>query len=727
MASPSWVEDFIPRAVIWKGTLSAASASLAVGDWFCIDPSDLTGGTATRVTVDALAAAGAPLGIANVATLPGGAVSGYVAGFVPSAVTGLGAGAVEPVRVNTSTARSERVVSLAPTDYAAGISDTAGGLNAKIEVTLVGTLATPASPGDNNEVAYASAGDLAYADGVKIEASGNALTAATYIAIGAAPADSGGLRLSNGSANGINFESSPDGTDVVGMYVDSSEVLQILDGTGNLRINAASNYELDIAGIAYLTIAGGVFDFQAHELRTAGFVSIGTQGVGMASLGDLRTDSSFTFYGINEITNVKLLEWSAGTFTLGQDTNFTANYRATTSHTFYAGGSQILQLTSALAALSVVDLQFASTVVAPKITQSNDATNGITGDTLRIQAQNATGTTTTGGILDLRSGTGTTAAGDIHLYRGSTLNFVYGATSHIAYLNSLEEHRISGGSASGTTTLAIGNAKSTGAVAVELGGSRSGDGAAFIDFHSDAVWTDYSLRVVRNLGENGITEFAHRGTGQFRITATEAAAISFRTTAAERWTISSTGLLAPAADNTYALGSASLRVSTAHFAGAVQIGNSAGSAAATLNFATSSGVVDGFQINRASGVDGITTVFQKGAGDLRLGTAGTGVLDIFTNNASRWQFTDSALQPAADNTYTLGSSTRRLSNLFASAIINLDSANTTIRSATGSPEGVVTAPVGSLYLNRTGGASVTAYLKESGSGNTGWKAIITAA
>ena len=38
----------------------------------------------------------------------------------------------------------------------------------------------------------------------------------------------------------------------------------------------------------------------------------------------------------------------------------------------------------------------------------------------------------------------------------------------------------------------------------------------------------------------------------------------------------------------------------------------------------------------------------------------------------------------------------------------------------GSPQGVVTAPVGSLYLNISGGSGTTLYVKESGTGNTGW-------
>lgn len=41
----------------------------------------------------------------------------------------------------------------------------------------------------------------------------------------------------------------------------------------------------------------------------------------------------------------------------------------------------------------------------------------------------------------------------------------------------------------------------------------------------------------------------------------------------------------------------------------------------------------------------------------------------------------------------------------------------------GSPETVVTAPIGSEFLRNNGGADTTLYIKESGSGNTGWKAI----
>ena len=44
------------------------------------------------------------------------------------------------------------------------------------------------------------------------------------------------------------------------------------------------------------------------------------------------------------------------------------------------------------------------------------------------------------------------------------------------------------------------------------------------------------------------------------------------------------------------------------------------------------------------------------------------------------------------------------------------------RWGTGSPEGVVTAPVGTAYLRDDGGAGTVLYIKESGTGNTGWAA-----
>lgn len=48
--------------------------------------------------------------------------------------------------------------------------------------------------------------------------------------------------------------------------------------------------------------------------------------------------------------------------------------------------------------------------------------------------------------------------------------------------------------------------------------------------------------------------------------------------------------------------------------------------------------------------------------------------------------------------------------------------NVTWTCGSGTPEGAVTAPVGSLFTRTDGGANTTLYVKESGAGNTGWVA-----
>jgi len=45
-----------------------------------------------------------------------------------------------------------------------------------------------------------------------------------------------------------------------------------------------------------------------------------------------------------------------------------------------------------------------------------------------------------------------------------------------------------------------------------------------------------------------------------------------------------------------------------------------------------------------------------------------------------------------------------------------------VQTGQGTPEGVITAVVGTLYLRTDGGTSTTLYVKETGAGNTGWTA-----
>jgi hypothetical protein len=63
-----------------------------------------------------------------------------------------------------------------------------------------------------------------------------------------------------------------------------------------------------------------------------------------------------------------------------------------------------------------------------------------------------------------------------------------------------------------------------------------------------------------------------------------------------------------------------------------------------------------------------------------------------------------------------------LSNLVVS-VNQLLTLRTAIQDGFGSPEGVVTADVGTLYRRLDGGVGTTLYAKSSGTGNTGWSAL----
>jgi hypothetical protein len=54
---------------------------------------------------------------------------------------------------------------------------------------------------------------------------------------------------------------------------------------------------------------------------------------------------------------------------------------------------------------------------------------------------------------------------------------------------------------------------------------------------------------------------------------------------------------------------------------------------------------------------------------------------------------------------------------------DIDGLHDAIPSGVGDPEGVFTAPVGTLYRRTDGGTNTTLYIKESGSDSSGWRGI----
>lgn len=67
-----------------------------------------------------------------------------------------------------------------------------------------------------------------------------------------------------------------------------------------------------------------------------------------------------------------------------------------------------------------VDMNWVSTITAPRIIQANNNTASATGADFTVQAQTCTGTTSIGGNLKLRSGTGTSTDGYVSMFGGAT-------------------------------------------------------------------------------------------------------------------------------------------------------------------------------------------------------------------------------------------------------------------------------------------------------------------
>jgi hypothetical protein len=93
-----------------------------------------------------------------------------------------------------------------------------------------------------------------------------------------------------------------------------------------------------------------------------------------------------------------------------------------------------------------------------------------------------------------------------------------------------------------------------------------------------------------------------------------------------------------------------------------------------------------------------------------------------TSMVDRWTVENNgALVPVQDNTVDIGTAALRINEFFAKDL-KPGAGTVTWTSGSGTPEGSVTAAIGSLYTRTDGAGSTTLYVKESGAGNTGWVA-----
>lgn len=156
---------------------------------------------------------------------------------------------------------------------------------------------------------------------------------------------------------------------------------------------------------------------------------------------------------------------------------------ATSAVNLNVNGSDLVGVTSVAAAFEV-PVEFGATVSAPRFGQQSDATASATGPPLDVHAQDCTGTGSTGGRLNLRSGDGVAADGEVRVSAGTT-------TSVLSYASG--EAILGGAVAAGArpTTAAL-----DGASASEL---RVND-AAVVSAGSSLVTSTQPLEVDKGAG-----------------------------------------------------------------------------------------------------------------------------------------------------------------------------------------------------------------------------------
>lgn len=298
------------------------------------------------------------------------------------------------------------------------------------------------------------------------------------ILFGAAPAATGTIRLSNTQT--LNWRNSTDAADIVAFQVYSDNSIYVGDYTNISISNRLAAAGLFIVGdsnslirqqISSTTASWGVpnhqwFEFVASPAisqspktsdQTPQNITITPQAPFASATGTNRNPANLvvdlstptnggTAEGSLKVTRATSFVGSIGAYPtlpttysglwLGPGlTPNTANYTvlsngdtltllgvtniAGTVRLTVAGGSVTDVTATTFSFTSPPTVQWPAAIVSPKLYQVDDSTNSITGDTLTIQAQNATGTTTTGGALKLQSGTGTSLDGYVRVFIGT--------------------------------------------------------------------------------------------------------------------------------------------------------------------------------------------------------------------------------------------------------------------------------------------------------------------
>jgi hypothetical protein len=274
------------------------------------------------------------------------------------------------------------------------------------------------------------------------------------------------------------------------------------------------------------------------------------------------------------------------------------------------------------------------------------------------------------------------------------------------------------------TLVTTGLGVTTGASGIELGGSRTGDGDSYIDFHSTSG-SDNEFRIIRSSGTNGNVSLSNAGTGIFAIRSIGVGTMVFSIGGTDRLSIGGAGLVsvtgtfsttgdATINGQTVGKGAGNLATNTAH-----------GTSALAANTTGAAVVAIGSQALKVNTTGSDNTVIGRDAGlanttGSSLSALGQGALLVNISGSNNTAIGSEALRSnttASNNTamgYQAGYSTTTQGNSTAIGYQALYTNTTGYGTAVGYQAG---------HGNTTGLANValgyqTLFASSTGSGNT---------
>ena len=187
------------------------------------------------------------------------------------------------------------------------------------------------------------------------------------------------------------------------------------------------------------TSTGGPLALLAGDGTSAnGYIEMGYYGAIFSTTGDVRLPGTYAFnvyttggdarlVQVGPSATQNVLHWGDAIRTV------TNNFYASAQMDWWIGAVTYLTVQAAVVCTNAPNLGFGATVASPTIMQNNDATAAITGQTMLVHAQDATGTgATVGGALYLRPGHGVThGALELQDADGSTVRFSASGTGYV--------------------------------------------------------------------------------------------------------------------------------------------------------------------------------------------------------------------------------------------------------------------------------------------------------